>query len=307
MQFNIVVKDTFICDASIAETSSAAEGLFRSSSCPSLAAVRTRSPEHVSSKDSSAVLPLTSRLGCWADILSDSEDEDASSSSHSVGLRSFDSFGETSSTVKVGEKTPARKVSVQASEKARAPLSSKASEFVPFSPLNSRAPAFVPRSAQTVSESQRFPVRGIPQQNLTKPTTVMLRNLPCRYTRDDLVSDLNLKGFAGLYDFVYMPMDFKRKLCMGYGFVNLTAGEQVQHFIEKFDGHRSHPSSTKVCEVSLSRTQGLATNIERFRNSSVMGDEVPEYFKPAIFLGERQVPFPEPSKEVSPVRPKRAR
>ncbi|CAK0833326.1 unnamed protein product [Prorocentrum cordatum] len=100
--------------------------------------------------------------------------------------------------------------------------------------------------------------------------------------------------------FVYIPTDFKTKLCMGYGFVNLTDGKNVQHFIEVFDGYSEwcHSSSSKVCKAIQSQTQGLAANIERYRNSPVMSDEVPESFKPALFVGGKQVPFPEPTKEL---------
>jgi len=83
----------------------------------------------------------------------------------------------------------------------------------------------------------------------------------------------------------------------------------VDRFWRTFEGFSNWMlPSKKSCFVSwCSPHQGLEAHIERFRNSSVMGDDVPEYFKPAVFLGEQQVPFPEPSKEVSPVRPKRAR
>merc|ERR1740123_2226645 len=41
-------------------------------------------------------------------------------------------------------------------------------------------------------------------------TTVMLRNLPNDYTRDMLLALLDKEGFQGKYNFVYLPMDFKR-------------------------------------------------------------------------------------------------
>ena len=39
---------------------------------------------------------------------------------------------------------------------------------------------------------------------------VMLRNLPNNYTRDMFLSLLDEQGLSGLYDFVYLPMDFCR-------------------------------------------------------------------------------------------------
>ncbi|CAK0906966.1 unnamed protein product [Prorocentrum cordatum] len=55
-------------------------------------------------------------------------------------------------------------------------------------------------------------------------TTVMLRNLPCPFLREDLIKAMDAKGFAGLYNFVYMPIDFQTAMGMGYAFVNLIPG-----------------------------------------------------------------------------------
>jgi len=148
----------------------------------------THSRTSVCSNDTLAVLPLASRIGSWADILSDSEEEDASHTSLHMALSSFGSSGEVNSTVKAVESTFESEESVRTSWKPRTPLSSMASEFVPLSRLSSRAPKFVPRSSQTVSET------------LTKPrakTSAMLRNLPCSYSRENLVRDMNREGFAG--------------------------------------------------------------------------------------------------------------
>ena len=41
-------------------------------------------------------------------------------------------------------------------------------------------------------------------------TTVMLRNIPNKYTREMLVKQLN-QDFKGRFDFVYLPIDFKNK------------------------------------------------------------------------------------------------
>ncbi|CAK0884914.1 unnamed protein product, partial [Prorocentrum cordatum] len=242
------------------------------SSCIAHPAVRTRS------KDSAVVFPLASRLGSWADVLSDSEDEDMPLSLLQ-GITIFGCVDEVSSTVKVGESVVASKESVQTSSERRTPLNGLAPKFVPSSPLSSRAPAFAPRLAQTAGESPVSPALGIPQQSLTKSqakTTAMLRNLPCSYTRGELIRDLDRKGFAGGYDFVYVPMDFERELCKGFGFVNFTTEEQLREFIKEFEGRQLHASSPKVCAVTMSRAQGLRANILRFRNSPVMDSEVPD-------------------------------
>jgi len=101
-------------------------------------------------------------------------------------------------------------------------------------------------------------------------------------------------------------MDFERELCKGFGFVNFTALEHLERFIDKFDGRQLLASSSKVCQVALSKCQGLRANILRYRNSPVMGDEVPERFKPALFVDGQLLPFPAPSGKGSSALPRGA-
>jgi len=81
--------------------------------------------------------------------------------------------------------------------------------------------------------------------------------------------------------------------------VNLTSGEQMKHLIKAFDGHSGWSprlaACSKVCKVTPAKTQGLAANTARYRNSPLMCDEVPERFKPAVFVGGQQAAFPEPT------------
>ena len=46
-------------------------------------------------------------------------------------------------------------------------------------------------------------------------TTVMLRNIPNNYTRDMFLALLDHHGFAGRYDFAYLPCDFYRDANLG--------------------------------------------------------------------------------------------
>merc|ERR1719401_1145260 len=39
------------------------------------------------------------------------------------------------------------------------------------------------------------------------PTTVMIRNVPSRYSKRDLTNDLISLGFSGTFDFLYIPVD----------------------------------------------------------------------------------------------------
>lgn len=79
-------------------------------------------------------------------------------------------------------------------------------------------------------------------------TTVMLRNLPNNYSRAMVLATLDNEGFARMYDFLYLPIDFKSRACLGYAFVNLINPDVVGPFWSKFDGYTGWMlPSKKVC------------------------------------------------------------
>jgi len=131
-------------------------------------------------------------------------------------------------------------------------------------------------------------------------TTVMLRNLPNNYSRTMLMDLIDSEGFARLYDFIYLPIDFKSRASLGYAFVNLVNSEAANRFRLTFDGFSDWIlPSRKVCGVSWSGPhQGLEAHIERYRNSPVMHEGVPDMYKPAIFNDGVRVVFPPPTKKL---------
>ncbi|CAJ1327828.1 unnamed protein product [Effrenium voratum] len=137
-----------------------------------------------------------------------------------------------------------------------------------------------------------------------RPTTVMMRNIPSEFTGRMLLTLLNIKGFKGLYDLVYLPMDYHNKVGFGYAFINFVEADQAQHFRAAFEGFRDwQVESDKVCEVCWSNVlQGVAAHVERYRNSPVMHPSVPATFKPMLFKNGEQIAFPAPTKTVRPPR-----
>mmetsp|Transcript_34987 Transcript_34987/g.81160 ORF Transcript_34987/g.81160 Transcript_34987/m.81160 type:complete len:420 (+) Transcript_34987:76-1335(+) len=130
-------------------------------------------------------------------------------------------------------------------------------------------------------------------------TTLMLRNLPNDYTRSMLLELLDVSGFISRYDFVYLPTDFSRRAGLGYAFVNMVTAADAQLVRGVLEGFRqwSVPSS-KVCSVGWSsECQGLDANIERYRNSPIMHNSVPDEFKPVILSGGVRIPFPRPTRK----------
>merc|ERR1719382_2385448 len=126
----------------------------------------------------------------------------------------------------------------------------------------------------------------------------MLRNIPSFYNRRMFLEMLDKAGFAGLYDFVYLPMDFKTRACLGYAFVDLVREDVANFFWKVFDGYTSWVfPSKKVCKVSWGGShRGLQVHVERYRNSSIMHPLVPEEYRPVLFENGRRIKFPPPTK-----------
>jgi hypothetical protein len=131
-------------------------------------------------------------------------------------------------------------------------------------------------------------------------TTVMMRNIPNNMTREMLLDLINAEGFADSYDFVYLPMDFKNKVGLGYSFINLADSAVAEDFHAHFSGFtRWGLQSDKVCEMTWSDTlQGKDAHIERYRNSPVMHHSMPDECKPLLFKEGERLAFPEPTKRI---------
>merc|ERR1711988_1453343 len=94
---------------------------------------------------------------------------------------------------------------------------------------------------------------------------------------------------------------------LGYAFVNFvdhdTAVKVKDHF-EGFTGWKLN--SQKVCAVTWGDPlQGLEAHIERYRNSPVMHEDVPDQYKPALYENGKRVDLPPPTKNIRPPRIKK--
>lgn len=131
-------------------------------------------------------------------------------------------------------------------------------------------------------------------------TTVMLRNVPYNVSRDSVTKMMDDAGFNGLYDFIYMPIDFRSKSGFGYAFINLVSNAAAEQFFAHFNGFAGWEiKSQKVAEVTWTESnQGLDVHVDRYRNSPVMHEVVPDEFKPAKFSAGVRVAFPGPTKPI---------
>lgn len=121
---------------------------------------------------------------------------------------------------------------------------------------------------------------SVSKRGAAELTTVYIKNIPCSFDRYALVDFLDACGFAGLYDFVHLPMDFDSKASMGYAFVNFCDGCAAEAFRSQLDGFARWPGqrSSKVLQVVWSRVQGFEKNAKIARYA-----KLPARFKPLTF------------------------
>lgn len=130
--------------------------------------------------------------------------------------------------------------------------------------------------------------------------TLMVRNLPEDLSQPALVEQFIDAGYKGLFDFVYMPMNFRGFGNFGYAFVNFVSHDLALQFMSRMTcvdhGHISNPQKW---DIVWSTCQGFTANIERYRNSPLMHELVPKECKPAVYdeIG-LQVAFPKPTKTI---------
>jgi hypothetical protein len=111
-------------------------------------------------------------------------------------------------------------------------------------------------------------------------TSMMIRNLPYSLTQQKLTDALDATGFAGLYDFCYLPHKFSDHKNVGYAFVNFVNGEVAKEFQEAWHQDRSNifnaSDMRKALNVTEAVLQGRKANMQkaqskkmnRVRNSS---------------------------------------
>jgi hypothetical protein len=138
------------------------------------------------------------------------------------------------------------------------------------------------------------------QKGKQEATTLILRNLPLECTRDVLLTVLDNEGFWGEYDFLHLPIDFQTKAGLGYALLNLVSHEVALRVQEHFDGFSTWPvPCDSLCEVAWnSPHQGLATHIDRYRNSPLMHTSVPETYRPVLFHNGFRREFPAPTTRI---------
>lgn len=89
-------------------------------------------------------------------------------------------------------------------------------------------------------------------------TTVMIRNIKCGYTQEDVKKILDRAALRGKFDLVYVPLNVSSRSNFGYTFVNFRAPQYVKECIAAIDGLVFGGGDTaKRCKVVPARVQGF--------------------------------------------------
>ncbi|KAJ3414539.1 hypothetical protein HDV05_006453 [Chytridiales sp. JEL 0842] len=136
-----------------------------------------------------------------------------------------------------------------------------------------------------------------------KRTSIMLKNVPNRYTQEMLIQFVN-ETHEGLMDFFYLRCDFLNKCNVGYAFINFISPIHIVSFVKRMEGQKWPKfNSEKVPLICFANIQGKDAFIDKFRNSSVMLEE--PNFRPKLFystgpLQGQEEPFPPPTSQIRP-------
>mmetsp|Transcript_9565 Transcript_9565/g.17130 ORF Transcript_9565/g.17130 Transcript_9565/m.17130 type:complete len:510 (-) Transcript_9565:154-1683(-) len=111
-------------------------------------------------------------------------------------------------------------------------------------------------------------------------TTVMMRNLPNKYTQQMLLGELRDAGFQMQvdFDFFYLPMDHSNCANLGYCFVNFTETSRANDFAAAFSGKRMRRfNSHKTAVIMPASIQGYEQNYTYYISTRVAQAADPQY------------------------------
>lgn len=111
----------------------------------------------------------------------------------------------------------------------------------------------------------------------------MLKNVPNRYTVEEILAELLAEGFEDTFDFLYLPIDFNSKRNRGYAFINFKKPGTVEGFVKAFNETRlTRYPTQKIVKVVPALTQGFEANVAAFTRKDAQRIQN-QWFRPLIF------------------------
>jgi len=114
-------------------------------------------------------------------------------------------------------------------------------------------------------------------------TTVMIRNIACRFTSDNVSQELQVLGLGGKFSTICVPRSRMGHSNLGYAFVNFWSDEYAKACKSLCHGRVFGQSyTTKMCEVVPARIQGAARSAWGDRKRlNAAGNKVQKVPRPA--------------------------
>jgi hypothetical protein len=117
----------------------------------------------------------------------------------------------------------------------------------------------------------------------------MVRNLPNKYSQSLLLEELNNAGFAGTYDFLYLPIDPETTANRGYSFINFIDSSFAWMLRMTYEGQKIGKfNSDKVVSIVPAALQGFEANYSHYSTARV--NRGPPETRPLFLRQSHNVP-----------------
>jgi hypothetical protein len=134
-------------------------------------------------------------------------------------------------------------------------------------------------ASTALSKTEASPAALHPSLQDDEIRTVMMRNIPCRCTKEDLFAAIEELGFAGAYDFFHLPIKRCQRQNYGYAFIGFSTAEVTKAFCAKAEGYRFRGrKSAKAVTLVPARLQSLDEITEHFKDTKVLKSHCPPVF-----------------------------
>ena len=119
-----------------------------------------------------------------------------------------------------------------------------------------------------------------------KQTTLMIRNIPIKFTQEELLELVN-ENFEAQFDYFYLPKDNKTQCGVGFAFINFVDALYIVEFFLQFNCIKwsdkiQKCNSNKYCDITYANVQGLEEIKNELADKNIMkkieGTKGPQFY-----------------------------
>lgn len=136
----------------------------------------------------------------------------------------------------------------------RAPAAQSATGREHYSHQQQQEPTPTPAEKQACAQAMREACRAHLDAAPPGPVTLVVRNMPSRCTSEHLLEAMELAGYKGRFDFLYLPMKPPRVAQnRGYAFVGFVSAAEAREFFVVMQGCRFNRISNKEMSMEVAQ------------------------------------------------------